>query len=109
MLRAARLRDRCRRFLLAEACDVLHDAVDLEVALEAVARLTVPALADFCAIDIMSSDGGLVRAAIPRERGGQWARGVEAWFPADPEGEHPIATVLREGRPELVADVRAVA
>ena len=92
--------------LLGEASDVLNDAVDLEVALEGVAQLTVPAVADFCAIDVLSPDGVLTRVAVPRERGVPWARSVDIWFPSDPEGEHPIANVLRGGRPELVADVR---
>ncbi len=94
--------------LLGEACDVLDDAVDLEVALGAVARLTVPALADFCAIDILSPTGALARVAMPRDGGQPWSPGVAGWFPADTEGEHPIARVLREGSPELVPDVPAV-
>src|SRR5262245_43066604 len=90
--------------LLGEACDVLDDAVDLNVALEAVARLTVPAVADFCAIDVVAASGALERVATPRD-GAAWSRGVDGWFPATPEGQHPIGRVLRDGSPELVPNV----
>ena len=81
--------------LLGEASDVLDDAIDLEVALEAVAHLTVQAVADFCAIDMLSLAGTLTRVAIPRSPATPWARSVDTWFPSSPDGGHPIANVLR--------------
>jgi CheY-like chemotaxis protein len=96
------------RNLLGEACDVLAEAVELEVALDAVARLTVPTLADFCAIDTLSPDGAaLERVAVARNGGAPPTRDVEAWFPPDPAGDHPIARALRARRPELVQHVAA--
>ena len=89
--------------LLGEACDLLDDRVDLDVVLEAVAGLTVPTVADFCAIDILSPSGTLDRVAIPRNDGPRAERLLH-WFPPDPEGDHPIARVLREGIPKLVVD-----
>jgi CheY-like chemotaxis protein len=93
--------------LLGEASDALAEAVDLEVALEAVAQLTVPALADFCAIDVLSSDRGVTRIAIPRVVSPLWTRTVDTWFPSNPDGQHPIANALRRGHPELASDATA--
>jgi PAS domain S-box-containing protein len=51
-----------RRFrLLAEASVVLEASFDVEAALNAVAKLVVPALADWCVIDIMDDHGRMSR------------------------------------------------
>jgi signal transduction histidine kinase len=104
--------------LLDEAADALDEGVDLDTGLLAVARRMVPAVADFCAIDVLSPgrvvgavDGlspGRVfgRIAVPRVLPGTWARAVDTWFPARPEGQHPIANTLRRGHPELVHDAK---
>jgi CheY-like chemotaxis protein len=102
--------------LLDKAGDALDKAVDLDAGLEAVARLAVPAIADFCAIDVLSSERAsseidarssgraLTRVAVPRVLHAPWAGTVATWFPAEPEGHHPIANTLRQGQPEVVHD-----
>ena len=84
--------------LLGEASDVLDDAIDLEVALEAVAHLTVPAVADFCAIDMLSPDGTLTRVAIPRSPA---RRGPAASTP----GSRPVRTGDTPSRTSCGEDV----
>ena len=95
--------------LLGDVSDALDDALDLEAALEAVARLNVPAVADFCAIDLLSSEGALARVAVAQVRDAPWARSVDTWFPANAAGEHPIANVLRRGHPEVASDAALTA
>jgi PAS domain S-box-containing protein len=48
---------------LAEAGVLLGASLDLEETLEAVTRLAVPAIADWCAIDLLEDDGSIRRVA----------------------------------------------
>lgn len=49
---------------LAEASEILAGSLDYETELERVARLTVPALADWCVVDLLAEDGSLHRLAV---------------------------------------------
>src|SRR5215207_10102751 len=49
---------------LAEASEILAGSLDYETELERVARLTVPALADWCVVDLLAEDGSLRRLAV---------------------------------------------
>ena len=49
---------------LADASATLADLVDYESALRRVARLAVPFFADWCAVDMLQSDGSLRRVAV---------------------------------------------
>jgi PAS domain S-box-containing protein len=72
-----------------------------------VADLTVPRLADLCAIDLLVDDGSVRELAVAAADA-SIARALEelrARFPVDPEGEHPIARVIRSGEPELLPQV----
>ncbi len=66
---------------LAEAGTALSASLDYEATLTAVARLAVPTIADWCAVDIVNDDGNLQRLAVahvdPAEgRDGADARGA---------------------------------
>jgi PAS domain S-box-containing protein len=49
---------------LAEATEILAGSLDHETELERVAHLIVPALADWCAVDLLADDGCLQRLAV---------------------------------------------
>ena len=49
---------------LAEASEILAATLDYEIELERIARLTVPALADWCVVDLLGEDGTLHRLAM---------------------------------------------
>jgi PAS domain S-box-containing protein len=49
---------------LAEASELLSASLDDETTLRRVAALTVPALADFCAVDVLDPDGASRRVAV---------------------------------------------
>jgi len=89
--------------LLVEAGAVLASSLDLTTTMNQVAQLTVPRLADLCVIDLRNDDGSITEVAVAAadpaiapalER-------LRARHPLDPEGEHPVARVIRSGEPEL--------
>jgi len=87
--------------LLADAGRVLAGSLDYEETLHKVAWLAVPALADWCTVDVVG-DHGLERVAVahadPSKRElAEQLRGV--WI--DPGGTVGPAAVLRTGRSEL--------
>jgi PAS domain S-box-containing protein len=92
--------------LLAEAGVVLSSQLDFEQTLAAFARLAVPAIADWCTVDL-SLDGerfrrvssrfaSPARAALAAELGRDYVRDLQAPF--------PIRRVWRTGKAELLRD-----
>jgi PAS domain S-box-containing protein len=93
--------------LLVEAGAVLATSLDLRTTMGQVAELTVPRLADLCAIDLLVDDGSVRELAVAAADA-NIARALEelrARYPVDPDGEHPIARVIRSGEPELLPEV----
>ncbi|HUR92946.1 MAG TPA: GAF domain-containing protein [Gemmatimonadales bacterium] len=90
---------------LAEVSEVLASSLDYKATLAAAARLSVPRLADWCAVDILDTDGRLRRLAIahtdPTKVDEVWAmshRYAEA-------PEDPVPQVIRTARPQLIPDI----
>jgi len=95
-----------QRFL-SEATRVLASSLDYHTTLASVARLAVPAMADWCVIHIMDDDGRLQREAIAHvdpERV-EPARDVGERFPDDPELESALDFVVRTGEPRVYSVV----
>jgi PAS domain S-box-containing protein len=92
---------------LAQASALLTSSLDGEAALRNVARLVVPALADWCAVDLLAADGSVQRVA-GFHRDPQKAplvlelrrRGALDW-----NARHGLTRVLRTGEPEWVEHV----
>src|SRR4051812_15916193 len=80
--------------LLARAGDILSSGLSREARLERLSKLLVPALASWCAIDLVDEDGTVVRRV--EEPGG---------FPLAPDAPHGSAIVVRTGEPELLPRV----
>ncbi len=53
-----------RLAFLAEASEVLGSSLDYDATLGSLARLAVPRLADWCAIDVLAADGEVERVAV---------------------------------------------
>src|SRR5689334_3687923 len=80
--------------LLARAGDILSSGLSRDARLERLAKLLVPALASWCAIDLIDEGGTLGRrVAEPAD------------FPFAPEAPHASAIVARTGEPELLRRV----
>ena len=96
--------EEAQRFL-AESGRILARSLDYEETLAAVARLAVPEIADWCAVDVLGDDG-VQRLAVahvdPAKRA--LAHEVARRYPVDPNAETGVPAVLQE-RP--VGAVRA--
>ncbi len=88
-----------RMRLLLQAGDTLGGP-EIDRALEGIARIAVPDLADFCAIDLLQEDElrrvALAAADIEMERD-NWA--LASREKRDPKSAHPIWQVLQTGHP----------
>jgi len=92
---------------LAEASAVLGSSLDYETTLASVARLSVPALADWCVIDVLD-DGGSVRrvaSVCANPVHDALAEELRHSYPARPERMEGTSKVLRTARSELVEEV----
>ena len=89
---------------LAEASAALGASLDYEATLATVARLAVPRLADWCAIDLVEADGRLRRLAVthadPEKERVAWE--LTRRFPDDPARGNGAYGVLRSGEPLLI-------
>jgi GAF domain-containing protein/DNA-binding CsgD family transcriptional regulator len=103
-----------RYAFLHEANVVLTTVPNDLAALVAVARLAVPALADWCFVELVEEDG-TPRARIRRlvvahpgrgETEERLARELTRRYPLDASAPHGTPKVLRTGRPELIPEVR---
>ena len=96
--------------LLVEAGAVLASSLEPATTMGQVARLTVPELADLCVIDLLDDDGSIRDVAVvakQEEIAGKLER-LRAIYPLDPEGEHPVARVIRSGETELLAEMTSM-
>ncbi len=95
-----------QRFL-AEASEVLSSSLDYETTLASVARLAVPRVADWCAVDIVNEDGQLRRLAVAHvdPRKVELARELQERYPVDLDAPRGVANVLRTGQSEYYPEV----
>ncbi|HEY1379970.1 MAG TPA: PAS domain S-box protein, partial [Gemmataceae bacterium] len=102
----ARKRQEAALRFLADASKALGELLDVASTLQAVAALSVPRFADWCAVDLVGEDGTLRRVAAAHadpaktELAGDLARR----YPPGPTTPRGPVHVLRTGRAEL-ADV----
>jgi signal transduction histidine kinase len=91
---------------LLEASRVLASTLDYERTLRAVARLAVPHVADWCAIDLRTG-AGLERLAVAHvdEAKVSLAQQLHERYPPALDAAYGVAAVLRTGRAELVAEI----
>jgi len=94
-----------QRFLL-RAVDELTSSLDYEATLAAVARLAVPVLADWCAVDIVE-DGELKRLATAHVDPDKVSSVTELArrYPPDPASRTGVHEIIRTGRPLLMPHI----
>ncbi len=91
--------------VLAEASAVLAESLDYAQALERLAALVVPALADYCVVDLVDPDGSVRDVAVAHTDPARRAEimATRRRFPPDPIRPNSLAArVIRTGRPEVV-------
>jgi len=90
---------------LAEVSEVLASSLDYRATLSAAARLAVPRLGDWCAVDVVDVDGRLRRLSIahrdPAKVDAVWAMSHRYHELAD----DPVPQVIRSGRPQIIPDI----
>ena len=93
-----------RMTFLAEASELLASSLDYNRTLARLARLCVPGLADWCAIDILGPNGEIERLAVAHQdpEKVRWAHELQERYPPDAEAPRGVANVLRTGEPEFL-------
>ncbi|MDQ6872109.1 MAG: CHASE3 domain-containing protein [Gemmatimonadota bacterium] len=93
--------------LLSDASRVLSSTLDYEKTLEAVARLAVGDISDWCTVDLVDSEGEIrqvVVAHVDEERI-KWARELGKRYPPDYSAATGVGQVIRTGRPEIYPEI----
>jgi PAS domain S-box-containing protein len=93
--------------ILAESGRILASSLDYNQTLRNIAAVVVPALADFCAVDLVDERGRLVRVGAahqdPRRR--ELAARLGALEPTHPEPTNPAGRVVLTGTSELYPEI----
>ena len=93
---------------LAEASQALGGSLDAVDTLNEIARLAVPRLADWCAVQLASDTSGaydnVAVAHIDPEKV-RWALELEERYPPDPDAPTGAPEVIRSGRSELYPEI----
>jgi PAS domain S-box-containing protein len=105
---AAKRRRRAQEFLVA-ASRLLDSSLDPVETARTIVSTAVPELAELCVIDFVRDDGrfgdSIVAGADPEAAAR--LEEIRREMPLDPAGDHPVAQVLREGRPMIWRDLKA--
>jgi PAS domain S-box-containing protein len=103
---AAKRRRRAQEFLVA-ASRTLDASLDPAETARTIVATAVPELAELCVIDFVRDDGryGDSVAAGADPDSAARLEAIRREVPLDPGGDHPVAQVLREGRPMIWRDL----
>jgi PAS domain S-box-containing protein len=106
-LYAAEQTQRERMTFLAEASELLASSLDYNNTLRQVAQLSVPFLADWCAIDMVGPDSEIERLGVAHEDPDKvrWAYELQDRYPPDPDAPTGVPQVLRTGEPEFFPEL----
>jgi PAS domain S-box-containing protein len=96
---------------LAQASGLLAASLDYERTLKEVARLAVPDVADWCAIDIVQPDGSTrqVTSVHPNPEHEELLLELRRRYRQEKRGSEGTARVIATGEPELARDVTGMA
>jgi PAS domain S-box-containing protein len=96
-----------RLTFIAEASELLSSSLDYSATLARLARLAVPRLADWCAVDMLGPDGDVERLAVAHEdpEKVRWAYELQERYPPRPDDLHGVSYVLRSGEPEFFPEI----
>jgi len=93
--------------LLNDATRVLASTLDYEQTLEAVARLAVGDLADWCAVDLADPNGSVRQVVVSHkdEAKIRWAKELNKRYPPEYGGPTGVGHVIRTGQPEIYPEI----
>jgi GAF domain-containing protein len=92
---------------LSEVSEELSASLDYRAMLAGMARLAVPHLADWCAVDILKEDGGISRLAVEHQDRAKVALALQLKerYRSSPDAPSGIPSVLRTGRSEFYPEI----
>ncbi|MRG90444.1 GAF domain-containing protein [Polyangium spumosum] len=96
-----------RLAVLAQAAERLSSTLASRHALAELAKLVVPRLADWCAIDELAPDGSIRRLAVEHKDPQKVALAHELVkkYPPNPDAPHGVPRVLRTGETEWMPEI----
>ena len=96
-----------RATLLVATSSLLSASLNYEETVAAVARATVPRIADWCSVDIVANDGSIEPAAVAHVDPAReaWAWELRSRYPTRPEEPAGVAKVIRSGSSEFLPDI----
>ena len=102
--------ERARREFLAKAGEALVSSLDYGTTLATIAKLAVPAIADWCAVEIVepgatSSRRAAVAHVDPSKV--RFAEEIGRRYPPDPHATSGVPQVIRSGKSELYREIPA--
>jgi PAS domain S-box-containing protein len=88
---------------LSEASRILASSLDYQKTLNSITKLAVPQIADWCAVDLLDSKGGLTQVAIAHKdpEKVKWAKALRKAEPPDMKSSRGMPNVLRTGKVEF--------
>ncbi len=95
-----------REEFLSQATRELNSTLDYRVTLATVARLAVPLIADWCAVDILDA-GEVRRLAVAHVDPTKiaWVQEIQRRYPADRNAPRGVHQILRTGKAELLEEI----
>ena len=95
--------ERRRAAFLAEASRILASSLDYETTLKNVARVAVPAIADWCSARLLTADGEFRELVVVHADPAKEAlvRRMMQQYPPRPQDRYGPGKVLRTGKPEF--------
>jgi PAS domain S-box-containing protein len=92
---------------LAEAGEALAGSLDPVATLDEIARLAVPRLADWCAVQLADPAGGYENVAVAHidPHKVRWALELQERYPPDLDSPTGVPQVMRTGRSELYPEI----
>ena len=104
--RRSRSGSESRAIFLAEASRILASSLDYDKTLRNIAGLAVPAVADWCAVDLL--EAGSIRRVAVEHQDPEKIRLVyhlQEQYPTDPNANVGVPHVIRTGDAELVTEI----
>lgn len=93
--------------LMADVGTLLSSSLDYEAVLRRLSELLVPAVADWCGVDVVDEQGNILRLAAFHADPQKVALALELnrRYPVDPSAPRGVPQVLRTGTPEWAAEI----
>ncbi|MEI6044876.1 MAG: PAS domain S-box protein [Chloroflexota bacterium] len=96
-----------RQTFLAQAVQLLSSSLDDHDTLDQMVNLTVPALADWCAVQLLDEKQAFYTVAVAQSDPTkiEFVSQLEQHYPLDPNASYGPIQVLRSGKPEFIPDI----